>query len=216
MSVRRVLITPPVTEPLSLGDVKTHLRVDADDMSQDVVLQAYIGAARELVETRTGRALWQQTWDVYWDGWPSDSVLRLPCPPLQSVTSLKYVDGSGVTQTIDPSLYVVRTDRLCAEVYPAYNVIWPTTRTQQQAIVARIVCGYSPQNRVPSALIAAMLLLVGDLYEHREARLDAATQENPALEALLAPYKVTRGFAEPMSIVTRTGPYLPGPAISTY
>ena len=48
------LIHPPQAEPLTLADVKAHLRLDSGD--EDTLLAALIRAAREHLERTTGLA----------------------------------------------------------------------------------------------------------------------------------------------------------------
>ena len=47
-------LTPPASEPVSLAEAKTLLRIDAAD--EDTLLASLIVTARHTVETRTGRA----------------------------------------------------------------------------------------------------------------------------------------------------------------
>ena len=46
---------------------------------------------------------------------------------------------------------------------------------------------------VPGAVKAAALLVVGDLYQTREASTERAVSENPAVKNLLNPYRVDMG-----------------------
>ena len=46
-----------------------------------------------------GRALLTQTWDMYLDEFPCAGEIIIPLSPLQSVTSVSYVDQHGATQT---------------------------------------------------------------------------------------------------------------------
>ena len=50
----------PVGEPLSLEQVKLHLRLDTDE--DDALIQALIAVAREQAEYLTGQRLMAQTW----------------------------------------------------------------------------------------------------------------------------------------------------------
>ncbi len=69
------LLTGPALEPVSLADVKAHLRVDHDD--DDALLTAAIVAARVHVESATRRVLIEQEWRIYLDRWPRKRILRL-------------------------------------------------------------------------------------------------------------------------------------------
>lgn len=50
------LITAPVSEPVSLTDVQAHVRAPVDG-ADAAVIEAYLQAAREIVEAHTGRVL---------------------------------------------------------------------------------------------------------------------------------------------------------------
>src|ERR1051325_1611605 len=65
----------------------------------DPELLTLISEARDLVETLLNRALLQQTWRLTLDAFPCSDVLRLPRPSLISVTSVKYLNTSGVLVT---------------------------------------------------------------------------------------------------------------------
>lgn len=105
-------------------------------------------------------------------------MIRLPFPPLQSVTSVTYVDAAGVTQTIAPAAYTVDVSGGFAHVYPAYAEAWPIDlRAHPRGVAVRFVAGYgatpetiaAPQSAsVPGCGLAAVKLIVGDLYKNRE------------------------------------------------
>ncbi len=65
LAMTAALITGPALEPVSLADVKAHLRVDTDD--EDALLIAAIVSARVHVEAVTRRVLIEQSWRVYLD-----------------------------------------------------------------------------------------------------------------------------------------------------
>ena len=82
------LITPPVGSALTLTEAKAHLRVTSS--TEDTLHQAMIDAAEALAVTATGRQLMTATYDLTLDRFAP--VIELPLPPLQSVTSVKYID----------------------------------------------------------------------------------------------------------------------------
>ena len=172
MSVR--LITPPAVEPVDLESLKRHLRVEhAED---DALILTLGRAAREFGEMYTRRAWITQTWERTLNSFAS--VIRLPFPPLLSVTSIKYVDAAGVTQTVAPAGYTVDQAGEFAHVYPSYQANWPLDlRAHPRGVAIRFVAGYgntpetiaAPQSAsVPGAGLAAVKLIVGDLYKNRE------------------------------------------------
>lgn len=186
------LITAPADEPVSLTEAKAHLRVDVSD--DDALITSLIAAAREEVESRAGRSLRTQTWDLKIDQFPSaNQPIVLPLPPLQSVTSVTYVDADGATQTWDAGNYSVdapggpRATR--GMVIPGYGISYPTTRSQLNAVTVRFVAGYA-DDEAPEPLRNAMLLIVGNRYENRESAIEAE-----GVTQLINPYRTEWGIA---------------------
>ncbi len=65
------LTTPPASEPLSLTDVKRHLRVVETDDTEDNYISDLMIAARETCEIASGgRAFLTQTWQLTIDAFP--------------------------------------------------------------------------------------------------------------------------------------------------
>ena len=65
------LVVPPSGEPIGLVEARLHTRFDADDTTQDPLLQAWITAAREYAENVTGRQLVSATWNMTLDRFPT-------------------------------------------------------------------------------------------------------------------------------------------------
>lgn len=94
------VVTEPTAEPLSLDEAKAHLRVEHE--YDDSTIAALITAARKYCETVTKRALVTQTLRLTRDTFPGACegwILRLPRPPLQSVSSIKYATDEGRVRT---------------------------------------------------------------------------------------------------------------------
>lgn len=187
-----VTITPPAVEPVTLAEAMAHLRIDAPGVGphpEEALISALIQAAREHVEAATGRALVTQTLEATWDAW--DAALTLPRAPVQSVSSVTYVDAAGATQTLAGASYRLAPAGLVWAVTPAYGEEWPAARPVPGAIAVRFVAGYGLAAAVPAPLRQAMLLLVSHLYENRNAATERAMTEMPfAVSALVAPYRV--------------------------
>lgn len=190
------LVTEPTTEPLTIDDVRAHLRIDVDD--DDPYLTTLIAVARERCEGATRRTLITQTWDLFldqwptWDGYhggrtfepvntllPAGGFVALPKAPLQSVSFVKYTDLGGTVQTWDPSNYLVEAPvgPRCARGRLALGwvKVWPVIRPTMNAIQIRLVTGYGDRaSDVPSILKQAMLLDIGTLFENRESVLSGA------------------------------------------
>jgi uncharacterized phiE125 gp8 family phage protein len=195
------LVTAPPVEPLTLAQAKRHLRVDATD--EDDLIADQIQAAREFAEVHTHRAFITQTWDWQLDGfpWAFNAPMLVPKPPLQSVTSIVYVDTNGVTQTWDPTLYTVDNPQgpyaRAGRILPNYFQIYPVTRDVPAAVTVRFVCGYAATATAavaatPAGIKSGLRLLVGNWWLNREAGqiIRGSADILPfGVDALLWPFK---------------------------
>jgi uncharacterized phiE125 gp8 family phage protein len=187
MSLKR--ITAPAETPVDLTTAKAHVRVIGT--AQDALLTLYLEAATGNLDGKDGvlgRALVTQTWEYALDSFPSEEI-RIPLPPLQSVTSIKYLDTDGVEQTLDSARYLVDTSG-----EPGWVVVdadgWPDTYDSANAVKIRFVCGYGAGTAVPASLKAAVLLHTGDLFENRQIGVEKQVFENAAYDRLVWPYRI--------------------------
>jgi len=161
------LVTAPSVEIMTTATAKAHLRVDSLD--DDTLITDLIVAARLWIESELGRQLITASWRLYLDIWPEDGVIRLPKPPLQSVTSISYLDADGVEQVLSSSIYTVDKYSIPARIQPAYGEDWPAAREAVNSIKVLFSSGYgSTAASVPMPILKAAKLLIAHLYEHRE------------------------------------------------
>jgi uncharacterized phiE125 gp8 family phage protein len=196
--VRAVVVERP--EPfIDLVTAKEHVRVSHDD--DDAIISGMVSAAISHIdgpEAWLGRSLAPQTLELRLDAYPCDGLVSLPCGPVIDVLSVKYIDGAGVLQTIDPGAYLA--DDLY--VWPLYGTTWPTLRRERGSARIRYRAGYVADPaadplvaQLPDAIAAAVLLMVGDLYANRETTVAGqvfAVPMSTTVEALLSPYRVMR------------------------
>ena len=187
------LITAASTFPITLDDAKLHCRVDT--AADDALINALITAATELAEQKTGRALMAQTWELTLDAFPE--AFELTRVPVQSVTSLKYYDTSGVQQTLSNALYALygSDDYGYGCVAPVYDGTWPTARAQTDAVALRYVAGYADAASVPEGIKQWIRLMVSTMYENREteaysSRAVSTTVQMRFVDGLLDRYTV--------------------------
>ena len=181
--------TDATTEPVSTDDLKAHLYIDDNDL--DAWLTVAEKAARNYCERVTRRQLVNATWTLTLDGF-SDPI-KLPKPPLSSVTKINYIDTGGDTQTVSTAVYTVLTDREPGEVVQAYNQTWPTPRGQPEAVSVVYVAGYgTAATNVPETLRLGIQTLVGHWYENRESVVVGSTSKpiEQMLDNILSLYRV--------------------------
>ena len=178
-----IISTPPASEPLTLTECKLHLRVDGTD--EDTLITTYLQSAREQVELMTNRAMMPQTVKQYLDTFPTCTI-DLRFAPIASVTSVKYYDSDNVEQTLVLDTdYQVDTVTEPARIVPLLS--WPVTKAKANAVTIEYVAGYADADTVPANIKAAILLLVGEMYEIRE---NYVKRLPTAVDYLLSPMKV--------------------------
>lgn len=167
------VVTEPAVEPLALSEVMEQLRYP--HVSENLLIESLIKAARKYIETATGRALITQTLRLTRDcfpTWKEGYTFRLPSPPLQTVSSIQYTDTAGATQTVTAAEYVVDATSVPGRVGLAYGYTWPTDVIEQIASVnVNYVAGYGLAAAVPHDIKQAMRLLIGHWFVNREAVL---------------------------------------------
>lgn len=199
------LITAPGIEPVSLAEAKLHCRVDTTD--EDASFTRWIQGAREQAEHLLERSLLPQTWEWTQDRFgyfnlvgmeqylpnpgariPFEATrIVLPRPPVTAITWVKYLDSTGVQQTLDPSYYVADLDNEPSGITLAPGKSWPVTYTVPNAVRVRYTAGYADAASVPANIKNFILLLIGTLFRFRELDIDAAqaVQRSPHLVGLL-------------------------------
>lgn len=189
--------TAPSIEPVTLTEAKEHLGFDSD--AANSTISGMIVAARRKVEELEWRSLITQTITLELDGFPSASgAVYLPRPPLQSITSIQYVDADGETQTLAAADYDVDTTSEPGRVKPSYGNTWPVTREQMNAVTIVYVAGYGDDRAdVPADTRAAIKLLMAHLWTNREATISGSiiTTVPMGVDFLLRPVIAERVLA---------------------
>ena len=160
---------PPATEPLTLDEVRSYLRIPS--RQDDDLLLSLISTARSHVERLTGRALLKQQWQMdLKPPYPRSSplvqrreslIIHLLKPPLLGIQSVK-VKGKAISFRKEERKVILPTSFLAEEIKITY---W---------------AGYGETPAaLPPDLKMSVLMAVGCLYEHQEVDLP-----------LLKPFKV--------------------------
>lgn len=187
-----IVITPPATEPVSVAEAKASPSFRVAGTTDDADIAILIKAAREMAEAITRRALITQTLELVLDAFPSGGI-ELFCPPIASVTSIKYVDVDGVEQTLSASLYSLDSDTEPGMVAPAYGESWPETLDQINAVRVRYVAGYGGAESVPAAIRTWIKMRAGTLYDNPQGIVVGQTVANVPrdfLDGLLDPFRI--------------------------
>lgn len=164
----------PTQEPVSVAELKAHLRIDHGD--EDSLLSGYIRAAREMVESDAEISLLPQTLTWYIDAFPAWEI-GLRKPPVNSITSITYLDQDGVSQTWSSTRYRFDGNSRPARLTPAYNDEWPDTYDVNNAVTIVAAAGYSSVSEVPQIAKQAILLLASHWFRNRDAVSQTPTHD---------------------------------------
>lgn len=148
------LKTAPTTTPVTRAEAMAHCRVV--DEGESSYIASLIEAAKGYAERVTGRQLITATWYYYLSEFDGD--IRVPLPPLQSVTAITYTDTAGASQTLTATTdYEVHTEEEPGLIVPAYGKLWPATYPMPNVIRIEFIAGYGAASAVPAEIKQAIL-----------------------------------------------------------
>lgn len=176
-----VILQPPVVEPLSLSEIRQHLRLMSDQTEDDQLLLGLAATARRLVERRLGVALVCTQYRATWRA--GRAVVHLPNPPVLVGEAypilVEWLDVNGQATVVDDETY-----RIDSDATPARLIFDPVPPGELRVTY---YAGQPAGGRIAPQLRSAMLLLIGHLYAHREATSEMTADEIPmGVEMLLA------------------------------
>lgn len=182
-----VRITAPSALPVSVPEAKAWARIDHS--SEDAVIETMIQAATNMLDGYSGvlgMCILSQTWRVSQRDWTWQ--IRLPFPNVNGV-SVSYFDASNVEQTISASFYELIVDSRGAIVRFKDDFTDPSVYDDRSdAVRVAVTSGYANAGAVPSEIKSAIMMLVANWFEDREA----TGTMTPGVAALLAPIRSQR------------------------
>ena len=183
------VITGPSAEPLLLSDVKDRLSVP--DTHDDDDITAFIKSARLQAEGYMQKSIITQTVELALDEFPEE--IELIRGPVQSITSVKYIDENQSEQTVSSSDYSYDDYSPRTWLLKAYDYDWPTTLSTANAVKVRYVTGWGDAGAdVPDDIITAMLLAIGHwLNFQSQIQSGIPTRMPRQFYDLLENYKIT-------------------------
>jgi uncharacterized phiE125 gp8 family phage protein len=154
---------------VTLEEAKKHLRIETSD--EDVLVTGLIEAAREWCEGYQNRAFITQTWEIALDSFPSENHIEIPKPPLQSIESVKYYGTDETEYTFSADSYYVDTYSEPGRIVLKFGETWPSDMLRTaNGVIIQFTVGYGDTAAsVPEKVKQAIKVLVGHLYENREA-----------------------------------------------
>ena len=188
-----ILIEPPAVEPVTLAEVKEHLRVDGPD--EEPLIVALTTTARLTIEHLAGLALVTQRWAVLLDAWPEARAIELPVAPVASVDVLRVYDEADQASVVDAAEYFADLASRPPRLVRRSPQPWPAPGRIANGIEFELTAGFGATLLdVPETLRWAVLMLVGHWFENRAAvEADTQLRHVPlAVQAVLGPYRRVR------------------------
>lgn len=171
----RKLITAPTDEPVSLEEVRAHLRLSSTD--EDAYLEALTKAVRRAVEGAYDLAVLAQTWELALDTAPRTTALEVTPAPLLSVTSVTSYDDRDAATVMSSTRYTVDTYARPGRIVLKRDEVWPTDLRVTNALIIRYVAGLAA---TPATLAEdvkhGLLTMIATLYEQRETIHDVTKE----------------------------------------
>lgn len=191
----RVFVVEPPAPVVTWEEADRHLQLDGD-VSQQALVEGFIAAATGHIDGPDGwlgRAIGVQTLEARFDLFECGRhAARLPYPPALELVSVQYRGADDVLR--DGA--VIDFELLGEVLVPAgMSFPWEGGSLRREAVRVRYRAGYET---LPSAIRAAILLMVGDLFANRETVVTGSgagavsVPMSTTVEALLRPFRVFR------------------------
>jgi uncharacterized phiE125 gp8 family phage protein len=177
-------------------ELKDHFRETLVDANNDTLIAAMGAAAEDALEGELARAFLTQTWVLKLYCFPCYEI-RLPRPPLSTISSISYIDTAGSPITLAVDQYTADTSPEPGRILKPYGITWPATRAIDNAVTITYVCGHATAGAVPAAVKMMIKLFAAEMYENRErgqADVLAMWRENQTHARLLAKYGLPTEF----------------------
>jgi uncharacterized phiE125 gp8 family phage protein len=162
-----IRIAGPAVDPLSLQEIKDHLRITVDDAQQDADLSRKLKAATRYIEDQVGPLI-TQTWEYWRDGFPARTYIDIPKRPILSIDEISSLDDDDV-ETILVAADAYYTSLPRGRILLRPDVSWPTDVRLYRSVRIQFTAGYGPTpDDVPDDLREAVAEMTGYLFYDRE------------------------------------------------
>lgn len=174
-------VVTPAAAILTTQEAKDWARIT--DSSEDTIIDRMIADCTDRLQAALWSQFVTQTYDWSFDNWNAAlewddaiarNVLRVPYPPLQSITSIKYYDVNNAQQTWTASEYMVDAVRKPGRITTAAGFSWPSLYDRPNAVTVRFVAGYGTGAQTPAAIRNAVLALFETQFRDRGHEIDVS------------------------------------------
>lgn len=191
------VIARPTSGLVTRDQAKTYLNLEGSD--EDTLLDTLILAASNYLDGPEGilhRSLRIWEYEYHLGSFPrmlEDSFIRIPLSPLQSVDSFAYTDRDEAEQSVAEEDYAICVEDGITYLAPADT--WPDTHPQHSITISYTAYTGEADDlgaitlAIPKEVEVACLMLVQNLFDHRDTMIRQQFTENPAFKRLLASHR---------------------------
>lgn len=182
---------------LPIVKLREHLRIGAGfvaDEAQDDLLETCLRAALEVIEGRTGKAVFRRdfSWSVH--AWRDLARQVLPIAPVTAIRELAIVDFEDVARVIGADRYRLIVDAHRPAI-AARSLVLPSIPVGGLARIG-FEAGYGASwSDIPADLRRATLMLAASFYENRFEPEAGSSVMPHGVTALLERYRHMRLFS---------------------
>jgi len=137
--MKYIIATEATTLPVSIEEVKTHLRIESYYDHDDLV-RSYIEATAKMIEQRANLAIMHQTWKLFLSPEEIKEDIFFFKWPVASISSIKYYDESNTLQTLSTDSYLT-----ALSIRPAQIIITdlPSVYDRSDAMEITFIGGFT-------------------------------------------------------------------------
>lgn len=180
-----VTLTPATALPVSLEELKRHLRIEDDE--QNHLLVDLLTAAVAVVELDTGRQIMPATFRLDLPRWKKP--LLLPKAPVASITTVRYYSPDDTLEADISGNFLEELAAIPPSIAPAPGYALPALSRRADAVQVAFVAGYTTAALVPEALKIAVRMLAGYLFRAPWGAEDDS-QRPMGYEGLIRHYRI--------------------------
>lgn len=148
-------------EPVTIDEVRDDAHMGFGD--NDDIIGDYIKVSRQFTEDEVlWKTLITQTCIDKFNCFGGQ--FELAWQPVQSVTSVTYIDGNGDSQTLSTDVYELANKNGAARVRLKENQVWPVAQSHEDVVTITYVSGFGDEpSDVPITIRMAIRLYAREL-----------------------------------------------------
>lgn len=179
--------TAPVEEPVSVEELKSHLRITQD--AEDLYLYGLLKAARTAAESFTRRAFISTVYEGYLQHVPTGLYFSVIPGPVSAIASIKYYAADHTESTWASTNYHLDVTASPNRVWLRDGCLWPTSTRVYQPMLVNFTAGYgAAASSVPEAIKHAIKVMASEWWENRVPE-DSTTDIPEYAKSLLMKYR---------------------------